>query len=266
MNKTDFIDIQSHSMTHNYYFKSDKIIDFYRGQDEYHWLDWIINPDQKPYWLNKDLSKSIPYGYPIFEFGRALGLRRFNPSNTFINSYISEYDKYKNHHIDFVKEKLITFNQKFKKNNLNLGKYETEEEQKSRYTFELLESKNIIESTLTKKIDFLCWPGGGYNKLSVEVSENVGYKASTVASSDQTSYLDNTKVYKRIRRFGLGSFTNINNKYIYNNDNNHLIHLFRSHAGSQFYDNIIRFKKLKNKIKYRVQSLKWKYYFWLTVY
>lgn len=33
MDKSDIINIQSHSMSHNYYFLSDKIIDYYKGQD-----------------------------------------------------------------------------------------------------------------------------------------------------------------------------------------------------------------------------------------
>ena len=249
MNTTDFIDIQSHSMTHNYYFKSDKIIDFYRGQDEYHWLDWIINSDQKPYWLNKDLSKSIPYGYPIFEFGRALGLRRFNPSNTFIHSYLSEYEKYRTSPTNIVEEKLEIFSQKFKRNNLNFGDFESEEEQKARYTYELLESKNIIEKKLMKETNFLCWPGGGYNDLSINISKSVGYKASTVASSDQSSTFNNKSKYKRIKRFGLGSFTFINGNFIYNTEKNHLVHLYKSKCGDFVYDNIMRLKKIKNFIK-----------------
>src|SRR5690606_5904911 len=32
------MDIQSHSMSHNFYFYSDQVIDFYNGQDDYHWL------------------------------------------------------------------------------------------------------------------------------------------------------------------------------------------------------------------------------------
>ena len=254
MDKTDFIDIQSHSMTHDYYFKSDKIIDFYRGQEEYHWLHWIINPNQKPYWLSTNLKKEIPYGYPVFEFGRALGIRKFNPSNSFIDSYISEYDKYKSYSISTIKEKLEIFNQKFKIEYLDVGIFETDIEQKNRYTYELLESKNIIEKELSKKIEFLCWPGGGYNKLSINISQDVGYKASTIASSDQTSFIDNSIDYKRIRRFGLGSFTNIKNKYIYNDDKNHLVHLFRSHCGNNFYGNIIRLKKIKNMIKYKLKK------------
>ena len=256
MEKTEFIDIQSHSMSHNYYFKSDKIIDFYNGQEKYHWLSWIINPDQKPYWLTRNLTKDIPFGYPVFEYGRALGLRKFIPSEDFVNLFISEYNEYKHLSNNIIQKKLNKLNEKYKKNTGNNGEFETEEEQKYRYKYELLESKNIIESKLNKKVDFLCWPGGGYNELSINISKEVGYKASTVASSDQISIIDNSINYKRIRRFGLGSFSNINNNFIYNNDRNHLVHLFRSKCGNIFYDNLMRIKKIRNIIKLKLNHTK----------
>src|SRR5690606_21714302 len=49
------MDIQSHSMSHNFYFYSDQITDYYNGQEDYHWLAWVIRPDRKPFWITEDL-------------------------------------------------------------------------------------------------------------------------------------------------------------------------------------------------------------------
>ena len=243
LDKSQFIDIQSHSMTHDYYFKSDKIIDFYLDQDDYHWVSWFLNPKVKPYWMNRNLSEFIPKGYPIFEFDRALKIKRFIPSKKFIKLFINEFDGHRKKNLNDIHNSLIEFSHNFKKKYGSLGKYESKSEQIKRYKYELTKSKLILEEKLNKKIEFLCWPGGGYNDLSINISELAGYKASTVASSDQSTTFDNSFKYKRIKRFGLGSFTCINGNFIYNNEKNHLVHLYKSKCGDFLYDNIMRLKK-----------------------
>jgi len=65
LDKSDYVDIQSHSMSHNYYFCSDKIIDYYNGQDKYHWLAWIADPSRKAFWINEN-QKSMCFCFIIF--------------------------------------------------------------------------------------------------------------------------------------------------------------------------------------------------------
>ena len=85
MESTGVMDIQSHSMSHNFYFYSNHIKDIYKGQPHYDWMPWINRPDRKPYYNLEKQDGYIPKGSPIFEFGRALELRRYFPDERLIN-------------------------------------------------------------------------------------------------------------------------------------------------------------------------------------
>src|SRR4029077_18862598 len=47
------MDIQSHTLTHTWYFTSDKIIDFHHPNDSYPWLAWNEFPDRKYNWVDE---------------------------------------------------------------------------------------------------------------------------------------------------------------------------------------------------------------------
>ena len=242
MDKTPYIDIQSHSMSHNHYFYSNKLIDIYQGQNKYDWLSWIIRPDIKPNYISEDQKDYVDEGYPIFENGRALGLRRFIPSDKFINDFLSFYQSYKNKFsnqilINKMKSFISTYNNQ-------IGNYETDTEMEKRYRYELFESKRILEERLNKKIDFLCWPGGGYNELSLKLAKEAGYKASTVASWDKNSNFDNLGGYKRIKRFGLNNHISFNKYKRTTNNKKILIQQFMHKNGSFYYRNLMRLKKI----------------------
>ena len=66
MDNSGVMDVQSHSMSHNRFFKSNKIIDIYTGQNTYDWLNWIEKPERKPFYLLEDQKRFVPFGYPIF--------------------------------------------------------------------------------------------------------------------------------------------------------------------------------------------------------
>jgi len=57
---------------------------------------------------------------------------------------------------------------------------------KERYWYELAESKRLLEEKLNKKVEFLCWPGGGYNELSIQLSIKAGYKAFNTCIEGKT--------------------------------------------------------------------------------
>lgn len=197
MSESGLVDIQSHSMSHNWYFTSNNIIDIYTKDkySKYYWLNWIITPNLKPYYLNKNYSNNIPEGYPIYENGRSLAIRRYIPSNDLINYLTDNYYQTNNNKKDITQ---LLLNQKY------YGHIESDKEMIERYYYELGESKKILENKLNKKVDYLCWPGGGYNSTSINVSRDVGYKASTIASREREITINNNKNYKRIRRYSLG--------------------------------------------------------------
>ena len=64
----NIFDFQSHTMSHNHVFVSDKIIDFY-SPDKFNKYYWLMAPfpDLKSKWMEQmdKLSEMIPAGYPL---------------------------------------------------------------------------------------------------------------------------------------------------------------------------------------------------------
>ncbi len=247
MESTGVMDVQSHSMSHNFYFHSDQIKDIYNGQKQYDWMAWNNKPERKPYYTAESQQQYVPNGSPIFDFGRALGLRRYFPDKELVNYAIDIYscnadNKNKTAQINKLNEKLKIYP----------GTYESDEDMEKRYRYELFESKRILEEKLNKKISYLCWPGGGYNQLSVDLSIEAGYKASTFSAKNNDFVKRNLGDYKSIRRFAMTSFisTPIKNHYIENP--NFLVNLFKYHLGKNFNKNLYRIQKLKILILDRI--------------
>jgi peptidoglycan/xylan/chitin deacetylase (PgdA/CDA1 family) len=238
LDKSGVMDIQSHSMSHNFYFQSNEIIDVYSGQPKYDWPAWYLRPERKPFYITEDQSNIAPPGYPIFEFGRALGLRRYFPDIRLIDYSIELYGEDNKRDIS---NRISLLNDKVKE---WPGQYETDEEMEKRYRYELFESKSILEEKLKKKIEFLCWPGGGYNELSIRLSKEAGYKASTIASRERHRMIDNSGDYKRIQRYGMGSFIKTGKAMRIVKNPNFLIHCLKGKMGNQFYLNFNRSRKL----------------------
>ncbi|MHA7842931.1 MAG: polysaccharide deacetylase family protein [Winogradskyella sp.] len=237
MQDSGVIDIQSHSMSHNFYFYSNKIIDIYSGQPKHNWLPWLSNPKRKPYYINEDQSKFVDHGFPIFEYDRALRVRRYIPDEKFIEYSVNEYSKLGNtlDKKDFI-EKL----------NLKLdefpGSFESDGDMRNRYIYELSESKRIIEEKLKKPVDFICWPGGGFNQSSVDVAKEANYKAMTANAKKTLDLdLDNLKI---IKRNAMTSFIQTSKRNHYIKNPQFLVTLFKYHNGS-----------FVSKYKYRLRKL-----------
>jgi hypothetical protein len=101
------------------------------------------------------------------------------------------------------KEKLTAVSEQAATKNKKQGYLESETEQEDRYLFELTESKKILEQQLGKPMDFLCWPGGGYNQNSKELALNI-YTAVTLGSADKSPVKNRVGEDARfIRRVGV---------------------------------------------------------------
>lgn len=244
MDHSGVMDAQSHSMSHNWYFKSDKIIDIYTGQDKYDWLAWIEKPERKPYYMIEDQKKFISYGVPVFENDRALSIRRYFPDDRLIQEAISMYSDYADNGTlsRANKHKIIPRLNSLVQSTYP-GLFETDEEMKKRYRYELFESKHILEKKLNKRIDFLCWPGGGYNDLAIELSKEAGYIASTLSSKDKNPCVLNNKIYKQIPRAGMGSFIYKGNKIIPSKLKKHLVYSYNAKKGKIFDRIILKIQK-----------------------
>lgn len=198
LDKSEVFDIQSHSMSHNYYFKSENIIDIHDGSDKYHWLAWINRPERKPFWQLESQGSFTSKGYPVFEYYRALGLRRYFPDEELIKLSEELFNK------DMPKLQIIEYLNDFKRT--HPGRFESDNEMEERFKYELFNSKKILEEKLNKEVTILCWPGGGYNEVSLRIAQEAGYLASTIASADNVGSFRNLgSRYKRIVRYPMSS-------------------------------------------------------------
>ena len=82
MEKSGLIDIQSHALTHTWYFSGTKLIDFHKpGGKKYPWMAWNARPDKKPFYMLDDQNCYVPLGTPIYEHKKALLCKKYYPPN-----------------------------------------------------------------------------------------------------------------------------------------------------------------------------------------
>ncbi len=162
-------DIQAHTMTHEFVFSSDKVVDYYSPEkfNKYYWLTWMLFPETPRKWDSSamEYKNKIPAGYPIFEFGRRVSNRKFTPSQEYVEALIKAHNE--NTEIHFSGD---------------TGTYETDDEYNAYVTWEIEECKRVLEEKLGKKIHTLCFPGGGYTDFALRCAEGCGYACYMTAS------------------------------------------------------------------------------------
>jgi peptidoglycan/xylan/chitin deacetylase (PgdA/CDA1 family) len=214
MEASGLVDIQSHSLTHTWYYSGPKIIDFHYPQETspYPWLFWNKKPQRKAFYITENQQEFVPYGHPVFEHEKALVVRRYFPDEKHvlqIIDYASSMGK------DFYrnkgwKEKLAKYSKDITKSNKFEGHYETPNERCERIRKELSESKTLIQKKLNKQVNFICWPGGGYDETVKSIARKVGYKAWTLSSRDLSSFRNLPKTNpENIKRMGTSNRINI---------------------------------------------------------
>ena len=83
------------------------------------------------------------------------------------------------------------------------GQEESENDYRQRVFNELKESKREIEEHLCKQVDYICWPGGGYNQTVLDLARQAGYKSWTLASTDNTPFRNAPKTDpSQVKRVG----------------------------------------------------------------
>ena len=164
MEEGGVMDIQSHAMTHTWYFTGPKIVDFRHPGDQYIWMDWNEKSEMKwDYLREKENAGRQRLGSPVYENGKSLEVRRYFPDRRLaehLEGFVA------NKGVGFFentnwRETLHKVAEDFSARNPLMDHYETDQERHSRLNWELGESKRILESRLSKAVNFLCWPGGG---------------------------------------------------------------------------------------------------------
>lgn len=217
MSESGLVSIQSHGVTHTWYFCGGEIIDFHHPGDDYPWLDWNRDPASKPFWLaKKDEEPGAPWGTPVYRFDKSLRCRRFfpdpEPAERCVRLVEEEgagsffcrpgwreqlfreiedcssgepFDSGGSEVVDSpVKSPDSATTGPPGTGRYVNGRFETDEERETRYLSELRESKRILEEIVDQPVDYIAWPGNGFNELSQELAINrAGYRATAATGN-----------------------------------------------------------------------------------
>lgn len=192
MEESGVMDIQSHAATHTWYFKNDNLVDFWGpNSKQYPWMPWNKQLSQKTYYMCSNQYYIVKSGTPIYEYGKSLAAKKYIPSEN-IATELADYVA-NNGEDDFFsksdwKQILINKHSEVVDKYKSDSRYETDEERRKRTLNELSQSKKILEENLNKNIDFICWPGGGYDQLTLDAAREAGYKSWTLGSSDKSDF------------------------------------------------------------------------------
>lgn len=213
--QSGIFDIQSHGMTHTWYFSSDKIIDFHHPGDRYPWLAWNARPGRKYLWLAEDQSTFVDFGVPVYAHGKSLIVRRYYEPEE-MNVHLARFVKENGGDEFFMKpdwrSSLFTEVSKVDFE----GRYETEEERRTRVHWELGASKEEISSKMDKPVEIMCWPGGGKTDLTFEVARQVGYKGWIISGLPNKPIRRTPGIGRTsIPNFDVGPLTSFVNKLIF---------------------------------------------------
>ncbi len=193
------MDIQCHTLTHTWYFSSDKIIDFHHPNDSYPWLAWNEFPDRKYNWVDERQEELVGYGAPVYEHGRSLGIRRYMEDRG-LRDHLVNFVMAKGGNIFFTnpnwRSVLRAQVEDYRNQFSGTGRYETEEEYNLRLRSEIVESKKILEENLYKKIKFLCWPGGAHTQEAYTLALQSGFLATTKGDQKNAFGSDPAKLHR----------------------------------------------------------------------
>lgn len=217
LNSSGLVDIQSHSCSHDYLFCSDELINVYNGEDQYHWLAWNIDKSIKPHWIASNSWKDIvPLGYPVFRYDRALGVRAYIPDSRLVDRLLED----SNYDFEALKREYP-------------GRYETDLEMINRYEYDIGENSRFLEELLNKRIEVLCWPGGGYNEVSLNLVSKFGISISTIGTKHKDEDISASEHF-RLKRMGLNSVIRFKEGYKHVRSRRFLIWKFKSGESKLF--------------------------------
>jgi peptidoglycan/xylan/chitin deacetylase (PgdA/CDA1 family) len=210
MVRSGVVEIQSHAKTHTWYFSGPAILDFHRprGVEGYQlppWLAWNLFPEEKPQSLVKRFDDRIRYGTPIYQHEKSMIVRRYfedQELDVCLVRTVAEGGGPAFFNKRGWREILFGVVKAHKPTN---ARFETEEEYTQRVRSELIESRDEISRSLGTRVDFLCWPGGAYNPVTLEIAKEVGYLATTTHHEDPQRRNVFGQDPREINRVGSGS-------------------------------------------------------------
>lgn len=182
MERRGVMEIQSHAMTHTWYFSSPEIVDYHHPGDDYVWMDWNDRPDMKWAYLGDQACRGN-WGAPVYEHQKSLGGQVYTPDPSVREGLVAFCEEQGAGFFERPDWR-TTLDAKARELQVQAGEgtYETEDEYLDRVRWELSESKRILKENLGKSIDVFCWPGGGYSDKAEAIACEL-YPAVTVGSA-----------------------------------------------------------------------------------
>jgi peptidoglycan/xylan/chitin deacetylase (PgdA/CDA1 family) len=210
MVRSGLVEIQSHAKTHTWYYSGPEIVDFHRpqgieGYEFYPWLAWNRFPERKYQSLSVRMEDEIPYGTPVYHHEKSLVVRRFFDDEGLTSRLVRAVADGGGPAFFAGKtwrESLRGIVEGYKQTGV---RSESSEEYLERVRTELTESRKSIQENLGSSVDFLCWPGGGYNDATLEIAKVLGYRATTAKYEDSHGRNTFGQDPRDINRIGSGS-------------------------------------------------------------
>jgi peptidoglycan/xylan/chitin deacetylase (PgdA/CDA1 family) len=184
------LDVQSHALTHTWYPVSDEVVDFHHPGDAYYWLDWNAHPEDKPFYLSRLGQSRVPFGVPVYRHEKSLACRRFHVDPAEAEHCAAVVARSAG--ASFFQDpgwraRLEEELSRFRAGRASPGRPETPDERAARLEREIVESKRVLESRLGRAVDFLVWPGGGYDGEAMQIARR-HYKAVTLSGPERMRY------------------------------------------------------------------------------
>lgn len=181
MDRSGYVDIQSHTTYHNSVFVDSRIIDFVNPEYVPSFLCSIFNPVVRKNNEDRYLTH-LDWGFPVYTRGASMASgKRYIEDEGLTEKCIAHVRG--NGGLDFFTRKswrkeLFGIVDDYRNIQGCSGRYQTAEERKEEIRNDLLESKLMIEMKLDKEVNHLCYPWYEGSEWSARISSEVGYLAN----------------------------------------------------------------------------------------
>jgi peptidoglycan/xylan/chitin deacetylase (PgdA/CDA1 family) len=201
MQDSGVVDVQSHTLTHNWYFSDARVEDFHHPRGEHYWLAWHSHPEQKYDWLNMDFRAQIPLGRPVYRHQQTLLGPRYFEDPAIAEACVRHVAD--NGGPDFFRHPgwraaLHGVVAARRRAHGDAGYLESPAQYRARVEDELRGSKRIIEERLGKPVELLCWPCGDYSPELQRMALDCGYRATVNVAKVTNRYGDDPTELRRL--------------------------------------------------------------------
>ncbi len=129
-----------------------------------------------------DFEKRLPLGMPLFEETSAVVARKHTINPQFTAEITALTEKYElgipQHRPTYERNAFQIYQRYLTAGNLVSG-MESETDFQKRLEYEIVSSKQIIETRMEKPVRFLCWPHGDNSHQAHALARKAGYAATT---------------------------------------------------------------------------------------